>query len=137
MKISLTTLMLAAGIGVMTLPAFAAEAHDGRHKMPDGTTMDNHDHAMTATAKLEKAAVVNASNKVMAKVNGLVCDFCVQSIQKTLMKEPGVTEAHVDLTAKTVTVGLKDGAKLEKARLGELLQEAGYDMVSYSAGKAE
>lgn len=134
MKTSLTTLALVAGIGVMTFPAFA-EAHDGMHKMPDGTMM--HNHEMEAPAKAEKAATVTASNKIVAKVNGLVCDFCAQAVKKTLMKEPGVTEAQVDLSAKTVTIGLKDGAKLEEARLGKLLKDAGYDMVSYTADKAE
>jgi len=131
MKTSLTTLALAAGIGMMTLPAFAVEAHEGTHKMADGTVMANHE--MHGKAPAEKVAPMTASNKVVASVNGLVCDFCVQAIQKTLLKEPGVTEAHVDLTAKTVTVGLKDGARLEEARLGKLLEDAGYDMVSYKA----
>lgn len=130
MKTTYTTFVLTAVMSVMAYPTFAETAPEGMHRMPDGTLMSNHD--MAAPVKAGETATITTSNKIIAKVNGLVCDFCVQAIQKTLLKEPGVTDAEVDLTAKTVTVGLKDGATVEEARLGKLLQDAGYDMVSYT-----
>ena len=54
-----------------------------------------------------------------------------QGIKKTLLKEPGVTDVAVDLTAKTVKVALADGAELPEPRLKDLLKEAGFDMTSY------
>lgn len=70
--------------------------------------------------------------RIFASVNGLVCDFCAQAIKKTLLKEPGVTDVNVDLTAKSVVVGLQaDATLIEKERLGKLLLDAGYDMTGY------
>jgi copper chaperone CopZ len=129
---SMTALTLMAGLTLVT-PAFAAESHEGMHKMPDGTWMNNHTMTKEEPAKVTTQATTPTGYTVIATVNGLVCDFCAQSVHKTLMKEPGVTDAKVDLSAKTVTVSLKDGAKLEEAHLGKLLKDAGYDMTSYKA----
>lgn len=126
MKLQYITLALTA----LSLPAFAAENHGGMHKMPDGTMMKDMD--MSSMDKPAAAAQPAKGDKVVvAKVNGLVCDFCAQSIKKTLMKEPGVTDVQVDLTGKTVTVGLKADASLEEGRLKGLLKDAGYDMTAY------
>lgn len=124
MKLQYMTLALAA----LSLPAFAAESHGEMHKMPDGTMMKDMDmSSMEAPA----AQPAKGDKVVIAKVNGLVCDFCAQTIKKTLMKEPGVTDVQVDLTAKTVTVGLKADGNLEESRLKGLLKDAGYDMTAY------
>ncbi len=121
MKLQYITLALTA----LSLPAFAAESHEGMHKMPDGMMMkDMEKPANPATA-------VKADKHIIAKVNGLVCDFCAQAIKKTLTKEKGVTDVQVDLTAKTVTVGLAGDGMIEEARLKGLLKDAGYDMTSY------
>lgn len=126
MKLQYITLALTA----LSLPAFAAESHEGMHKMPDGTMMKDMD--MSSMEKPTAAAQPAKGDKVVvAKVNGLVCDFCAQSIKKTLMKEPGVTDVQVDLTGKTVTVGLKADASLEEGHLKSLLKDAGYDMTAY------
>ncbi|HEX2858853.1 MAG TPA: heavy metal-associated domain-containing protein [Alphaproteobacteria bacterium] len=122
------TLTLGLLMATLSLPALAAESHEGMHQMPDGSWMKNAE--MAAPEKAVNSAV-KADKTVVASVNGLVCDFCAQSIKKTLMKEPGVTDVKVDLTAKTVTVGLKADGQLEEARLKGLLKEAGYDMIAY------
>lgn len=132
MKTKTKTTTLALMMTLVALPVLAdhhpGADHTGMHQMPDGSWMKNHEMpaavaADTATAKADKT--------VVATVNGLVCDFCAQSIKKTLMKEPGVTSVDVNLTGKTVTVGLKADAKLEEAKLKGVLAEAGYDLVGY------
>lgn len=127
-------LTLTAVLILATGAAFAAESRAGMHQMPDGTWMNNHammpaDAAKPADAPAAKPAA--GSQTVVATVNGLVCDFCAQSVQKTLTKEPGVAGAQVDLSAKTVTVALKPGASLAKDRLASLLKDAGYDLTGY------
>ncbi|HEX2859246.1 MAG TPA: heavy metal-associated domain-containing protein [Alphaproteobacteria bacterium] len=129
------TLLIAALLAAVSLPALANhdgkghEGHAGMHQMPDGTWMNNHE---MATPKADaKPTAVKGDKRIVANVNGLVCDYCAQSIKKTLMKEPGVADVNVDLSAKTVTVGLKADGKLEEARLKGLLKDAGYDMTTY------
>lgn len=125
----MTALALAASSGV-----WAAEGH--HHSMMHGDMKMMMDPAkdgggMGMMKAPAKDAVAQGGHSVVATVNGLVCDFCAQSIQKMLLKEPGVRDARVDLSAKTVRVQLKDGATLDAARLGKLLEDAGYTMVDY------
>jgi copper chaperone CopZ len=128
MKTKTLTLMLLA----VTLPVLAAtDNHAGQHQMPNGMWMDN--AAMKTTSATITAKAVPGGKQVVANVNGLVCDYCAQTIHQSLMKEPGVTDASVDLTAKTVTVSLKEGASLPEPRLKTLLKDAGYDLTGYKA----
>lgn len=121
------TFILTTGL---IIPAFAAESQEGMHRMPDGTMMQNHEMSSAKKASEAKSEAATAS-RVIAHVNGLVCDFCAQGIKKSLSGEPGVTDVQVDLTAKTVAVGLAEGAELKEARLREVLKEAGYDVTAY------
>lgn len=116
------TLTLGLILTTLTLPVFAAENHQGQHQMPNGTWMTSTEMAAPAATQ---------GKTIVATVNGLVCDFCAQSIRKTLLKEAEVKDATVDLTAKTVTVQLKEDATLPEAHLKALLKDAGYDMTAY------
>jgi copper chaperone CopZ len=122
------TLTLGLLMATLTLPVLAAESREGMHQMPDGSWMKN---AEMAAPEKAASAAVKADKTVVASVNGLVCDFCAQSIRKTLMKEPGVTDVKVDLTAKTVVVGFKGDKVINEAALKTMLKEAGYDMTAY------
>lgn len=127
-----TTLTLAAILTAALGTTQAAESRDGMHRMPDGRWMKNQEMPAAAAASASTTSVPRGDGRtVIATVNGLVCDFCAQSVHKTLMREPGVADARVDLSAKTVTVRLKDGGELPRERLGALLRDAGYDMTAY------
>lgn len=127
MKLQTLTLLMV----LTTLPVLAAhEGHSGKHQMPDGTWMNNHE--MEAPAKANPAKPMQVTGKtVTATVNGLVCDFCAQGITKTLLKQPGVADVQVDLSAKTVVVGFNDDKVLGEDDLKALLTAAGYDMTAY------
>lgn len=126
MKTQILTLALTLAVALSAL----AETREGMHQMPDGTWMSN--HAMEAPAKATPTQAVKTSGKtITATVNGLVCDFCAQSIKKTLKKNPEVEDVQVDLTAKTVVVGFKGAKVIDEAALKAMLKEAGYDMTSY------
>lgn len=121
--LTLTLLLANAALPVL------AETPTGRHRMADGSWMADHD--MPAPAAVSATATAPAGADILARVNGLVCDFCAQSIRKMLMKERGVADVRVDLSAKTVSIDLNDGAKLPEERLRSLLTAAGYDMTAY------
>jgi copper chaperone CopZ len=71
-----------------------------------------------------------ASNSVAATiemtVNGLVCAFCAQGIEKKLKKFPATAEVVVSLEHRLVAVGLKDGQDIPDADLRKALTDAGY-----------
>jgi copper chaperone CopZ len=69
------------------------------------------------------------AKQITAEVNGLVCDFCAQSLTKVFMKEPGVEKLDVSLENKTVTIHLNDNATITDEKINELISWGGYDVV--------
>lgn len=59
-------------------------------------------------------------------VNGLVCAFCAQGIEKQLRKFPATADVVVSLEQKIVAVALKDGQDIPDAELRRALTNAGY-----------
>lgn len=65
-------------------------------------------------------------------VNGLVCAFCAQGIEKKLKKFPATAEVVVNLEHRLVAVALKDGQDIPDADLRKALTEAGYTVKAIS-----
>jgi len=63
-------------------------------------------------------------------VNGLVCAFCAQGIEKKLKKFPATAEVVVNLEHRLVAVSLWDGQDIADADLREALTDAGYTVKS-------
>ena len=61
-------------------------------------------------------------------VNGLVCAFCAQGIEKQLRKFPATADAVVSLEHKLVAVALKEGQDIPDADLRRALTNAGYSV---------
>ena len=59
-------------------------------------------------------------------VNGLVCAFCAQGIEKKLRKFPATADVVVSLEQRLVAVALKDGQDIPDAELRKALTNAGY-----------
>lgn len=59
-------------------------------------------------------------------VNGLVCAFCAQGIEKQLRKFPATADVVVSLEQKLVAVSLRDGQDIPDAELRRALTNAGY-----------
>lgn len=61
-------------------------------------------------------------------VNGLVCGFCAQGIEKTLRKNPATADVLVSLENRLVAIATKEGSDISDAELKEALTNAGYDV---------
>lgn len=73
--------------------------------------------------------IANAGTIEM-KVNGLVCSFCAQGIEKTLRKNPATADVIVSLENRLVAVATKDGQDIDDRELTQALKDAGYDVKS-------
>jgi len=96
----------------------------------DHSKMDHTGHdqaAKTPDSSIE--AVSEGAHTIVAKVNGLVCDFCAQALKKVFKKEDAVETINVDLDAGEVRVFLKDGQNLSDERLTKLIRKSGYSLV--------
>jgi copper chaperone CopZ len=63
-------------------------------------------------------------------VNGLVCAFCAQGIEKQLRKFTATADVLVSLEEKLVAVALKDGQDIPDTELRRALTNAGYTVKS-------
>lgn len=82
---------------------------------------------ITAAVLLLLASAVQAGTVEMT-VDGLVCAFCAQGIEKSLRKQSATADVFVSLKHGIVGVGLKDGADIPDATLRNVLREAGYSI---------
>jgi copper chaperone CopZ len=69
-----------------------------------------------------------AATAIKANVNGMVCAFCAQGIEKRLMKLGATKEVFVDLKKRVVAVEAKEGETLDIKLVTSEIIDAGYDV---------
>ncbi len=79
-----------------------------------------------ATSLLGLSQVSLASMKVT--VNGMVCSFCAQGIEKSLLKMDETKAVLVDLKNKVVVVEAKEGKTLNEKEIRQEIIDSGYDV---------
>lgn len=70
-----------------------------------------------------------AASSMKVSVNGMVCAFCAQGIEKRLSKMTEAKAVFVDLKKKIVVVESKEGLALDEAAIAAEIKDAGYDVV--------
>ena len=70
----------------------------------------------------------NDFEEVHVSVNGLVCDFCAQSVEKLFKKEKAVQDIDVDLKMGMVTILIKSGEIMDDIKITELITQSGYSI---------
>lgn len=73
---------------------------------------------------------VASAETIEMKVNGLVCGFCAQGIEKTLRRNPATADVVVSLENRLVAVATRDGQDIADGELKKALQDSGYDVKS-------
>ncbi|MBC2726131.1 heavy-metal-associated domain-containing protein [Desulfosporosinus sp.] len=78
----------------------------------------NKDHSIVNT--------LNPQDGIVLKIEGMTCGHCKSSVEKALLKVPGVKQAEVDLAQKqAVVIGAVDRSILVKA-----VDQAGYRIIN-------
>ncbi len=75
-------------------------------------------------------ASIASAKTIEMDVNGLVCAFCAQGIQKTLKGFPATEAVFVSLEHRIVAVQLKDGQDIADKALTKAITDAGYKLVA-------
>lgn len=81
------------------------------------------------TALLLAVSPLTAARTIEMDVNGLVCGFCAQGIEKTLKTLPATEGVFVSLEHRLVAVKLRDGSDIDDAALRKALKDSGYTVV--------
>ena len=74
--------------------------------------------------------VAFAVQTIKANVNGMVCAFCAQGIEKKMRSLSQTKDVYVNLKQRVVAVELKEGQTLSNDTVKDLIKDAGYDVTS-------
>lgn len=75
------------------------------------------------------SASATAGETLKATVNGMVCSFCAQGIEKRLSKMDATKAVFVDLKRKIVAVEAREGRSLDAKAITAEIVDSGYDVV--------
>lgn len=71
-----------------------------------------------------------AAQTIKANVNGMVCAFCAQGIEKKMRALSQTKDVYVNLKQRVVAVELKEGQTLPNETVKDLIKDAGYEVTS-------
>ena len=83
-----------------------------------------HSHDEVTTNALSSGEITD--NFININVNGMVCDFCAQSIEKVFMKRIEVKGINVDLEDQKVVIYLEKETDIEDTTISTIFEDAGY-----------
>jgi copper chaperone CopZ len=83
-----------------------------------------HSHDEITTNGLSSGQITD--NIININVNGMVCDFCAQSIEKVFMKRIEVKGINVDLEDQKVVIYLEKETDIEDTTISTIFEDAGY-----------
>jgi len=70
----------------------------------------------------------SAPTRIEVAVNGMVCAFCAQGIERKLRSLPATESVQVNLEQRLVLLTLRPGTTIEEAQLRSLIRNAGFDV---------
>jgi cation transport ATPase len=82
--------------------------------------------AAAASAAQAQSPAAGDPGTIKFSVNGMVCAFCAQGIEKRLTKMPETGPLYINLAKKVVAVEPKPGMRIDVAKVKAEIVEAGY-----------
>ena len=88
----------------------------------------NHDHTESNQIEVQAGSIDPNGTLMTVAVEGMVCDFCAQAIEKVFMKREEVAGITVNLDDQNVIISLKSEKDIENTIIEELFLNAGYNI---------
>ena len=88
----------------------------------------NHDHMESNQIEVQAGSIDPNGTLMTVAVEGMVCDFCAQAIEKVFMKREEVAGITVNLDDQNVIISLKSEKDIENTIIEELFLNAGYNI---------
>lgn len=85
--------------------------------------------AIALSLSAMSAAQTGAPSTIKAEVNGMVCAFCAQGIEKKLKAMPQASNVLVNLDKRLVAVEMKPGQTVSHDKIRTAIADSGYDVV--------
>jgi len=95
----------------------------------DNNEMDHSNHEMdNEKITLQEGSIDPNGILLTVAVEGMVCDFCAQAIQKVFLKKEEVAGITVDLDNQNVIIALKEDTNITDNVIEDLFINAGYNV---------
>ena len=95
----------------------------------DNNEMDHSDHEMDKEKITLQSTSIDPNGILLTvAVEGMVCDFCAQAIQKVFLKKEEVAGITVDLDNQNVVIALKENKNITDNVIEDLFINAGYNV---------
>ena len=95
----------------------------------DNNKMDHSKHEMdNEKITLQEGSIDPNGVLLTVAVEGMVCDFCAQAIQKVFLKKEQVAGITVDLDNQNVIIALKEDTDITDNIIEDLFINAGYNV---------
>ena len=95
----------------------------------DNNEMDHGNHEMDKEKITLQSGSIDPNGILLTvAVEGMVCDFCAQAIQKVFLKKEEVAGITVDLDNQNVVIALKEDKNITDNVIEDLFINAGYNV---------
>ena len=95
----------------------------------DNNEMDHGNHEMDKEKITLQSGSIDPNGILLTvAVEGMVCDFCAQAIQKVFLKKEEVAGITVDLDNQNVVIALKEDTNITDNVIEDLFINAGYNV---------
>ena len=95
----------------------------------DNNDMDHSNHEMDKEKITLQSGSIDPNGILLTvAVEGMVCDFCAQAIQKVFLKKEEVAGITVDLDNQNVVIALKENKNITDNVIEDLFINAGYNV---------
>ena len=109
--------------------AFAPYAVLAQEHNHDNNEMDHGNHEMDKEKIILQSGSIDPNGVLLTvAVEGMVCDFCAQAIQKVFLKKEEVAGITVDLDNQNVVIALKEDTNIADNVIEDLFINAGYNV---------
>lgn len=72
---------------------------------------------------------IKGGQEITVGVNGMVCAFCAQGIEKKFKEQKEVMHIEVSLEKKYIKLHFKEGQSLSNDQISSILKASGYEAV--------
>ena len=67
-------------------------------------------------------------DRIDVSINGMVCSFCVQGIERKIRSLPATQSVRIDVAKHLVQIRLRPGETITDDQLRRLIRDAGFDV---------
>ena len=95
----------------------------------------NHNHMESNQIEVQVGSIDPNGTLMTVAVEGMVCDFCAQAIERVFMKREEVAGITINLDDQNVIISLKSEKDIENTTIEELFLNAGYNVQTINRKK--